>query len=152
MFDYPDSPEHPPFNLSLRVNFVDGTSGTTFLRMVGSEGAMDITWTEVVLRKNKLAGPLDVFTNMKEQEAGSVLQARKEMLPPAESVYVAEDGYWGAHFDHLMNFFDGVREGRAVAEDSVFGFRAAAPALACNDSYFDKRIIEWDPEQMRMAE
>lgn len=33
MFNYGDSQEHPGFNLSLRCNFVDGTSGTTYLRL-----------------------------------------------------------------------------------------------------------------------
>jgi hypothetical protein len=28
--------------------------------------------------------------------------------------------------------------------------RAAAPALACNDSYFDDRIVRWDPEAMEV--
>ena len=70
MFDYPDSPAHTPFNLSLRVNFVDGTSGSTFLRLVGSEGAMDVTWTEVILRRNKLSGPTDVFTQAKGRRGG----------------------------------------------------------------------------------
>jgi predicted dehydrogenase len=65
MFDYPETDAHPPFNLSLRVNFVDGTSGSTFLRLVGSEGAMDVTWTEVVLRRNKSVDPTDVFLQMK---------------------------------------------------------------------------------------
>ncbi|HVG17342.1 MAG TPA: Gfo/Idh/MocA family oxidoreductase, partial [Chitinophagaceae bacterium] len=31
MFDYPETKEHPAFNLSLRVNFVDGTGGTNYL-------------------------------------------------------------------------------------------------------------------------
>ena len=57
MFDYPETDTHPGFNLSLRVNFVDGTSGSTFLRLVGSEGSMDVTWTEVVLRKNVAVDP-----------------------------------------------------------------------------------------------
>ncbi len=151
MFDYPESEAHPPFNLSLRVNFVDGTSGSTFLRLVGSEGAMDVTWTEVVLRRNKLTAPDDVFSQMKADEMDAVLEERKQMLPPAESVYVAEDGYLGAHFDHFVNFFTGVREGLRVNEDSVFGLRAAAPALACNNAYFEDRIVRWDPEEMRLA-
>lgn len=148
MFDYPEAPEHPPFNLSLRVNFVDGTSGTTFLRLVGSEGAMDITWTEVVLRRNKATPPEDIFAQMKSDEMGAMLDARKQMLPPSESVYVAEDGYSGAHFDHFMNFFAGVRDGTPIAENASFGLRAAAPALACNNSYFEDRIMRWDPEGM----
>lgn len=150
MFDYAESDAHPPFNLSLRVNFVDGTSGTTFLRLVGSEGAMDVTWTEVVLRRNKAVSPTDVFLQMKSDEMDDALEARKQMLPPAESVYVAEDGYMGAHFDHFMSFFRSVREGTPVAEDAVFGLRAAAPALACNESYFDEKVVEWDPETMEV--
>jgi len=150
MFDYPESPAHPPFNLSLRVNFVDGTSGSTFLRLVGSEGAMDVTWTEVVLRRNKATAADDVFAQMKSDELDALADQRKQMLPPAESVYVAESGYMGAHFDHMVNFFTGVREGRSVTEDAVFGLRAAAPALACNNSYFDDRIMKWDPEEMQV--
>ena len=150
MFDYPESPEHPPFNLSLRVNFVDGTSGSTFLRLVGSEGAMDVTWTEVILRRNIATAADDVFAQMKSDEMAALADQRKQMLPPAESVYVAESGYMGAHFDHWMNFFTGVREGRNVTEDAIFGMRAAAPALACNNSYFDDRIMKWDPEEMQI--
>ncbi|MDE0897567.1 MAG: Gfo/Idh/MocA family oxidoreductase [Longimicrobiales bacterium] len=150
MFDYPASDTHPPFNLSLRVNFVDGTSGSTFLRLVGSEGAMDVTWTDVVLRRNKAVSPTDVFMQMKNDEMEQAVAARAQMLPPAESFYTVEDGYMGAHFDHFMNFFSGVREGTPVAEDAVFGLRAAAPALACNDSYFDQKVVTWDPEKMEV--
>jgi hypothetical protein len=32
----------------------------------------------------------------------------------------------------------------------VFGFRAAAPVLACNESYFSKKIVHWDPVAMKM--
>jgi predicted dehydrogenase len=151
MFDYPDSPSHTPFNLSLRVNFVDGTSGSTFLRLVGSEGAMDVTWTDVILRRNKLSGPTDVFTQAKGNEVDEMRTQRKQMLPPAESVYMAEQGYKGAHFDHFMNFFEGVRNGTPVVEDATFGLRAAAPALACNNSYFEERIMKWDPEEMKVV-
>ena len=150
MFDYPETEAHPPFNLSLRVNFVDGTSGTTFLRLVGSEGAMDVTWTEVVLRRNKAVSPTDVFNQRKADEMDQGVEARKQMLPPAESIFMVEDGYKGAHFDHFMNFFRGVRDGRPVNEDAEFGLRAAAPALACNDSYFGDQIVAWDPEMMEV--
>ncbi|MBT8337485.1 MAG: gfo/Idh/MocA family oxidoreductase, partial [Gemmatimonadetes bacterium] len=142
---------HPPFNLSLRVNFVDGTSGSTFLRLVGNEGAMDVTWTEVVLRRNKSVGAMDAFLQEKTADGADAAPARKEMLPPAESVYMAEDGYLGAHHDHFAHFFEGVRNGTPVAEDATFGLRAAAPALACNDSYFDRRIVSWDPDAMEVG-
>jgi hypothetical protein len=52
--------------------------------------------------------------------------------------------------DHFTNFFDAIRTGKQVVEDATFGFRAAAPALACNESYFSKKIIQWDPESMKL--
>lgn len=38
MFQYPDSEQHPGFNLSLRCNFVDGTSGSTYLKLLAVKG------------------------------------------------------------------------------------------------------------------
>jgi len=55
------------------------------------------------------------------------------------------------HLDHFTNFFDSVRTGKAVVEDPVFGLRAAAPALSCNESYFQQKIISWDPENMKLV-
>jgi hypothetical protein len=51
--------------------------------------------------------------------------------------------------EHFANFFHGVRTGSTVIEDPVFGFRAAAPCLAANESYFQKKIINWDPVAMK---
>jgi hypothetical protein len=33
----------------------------------------------------------------------------------------------------------------------VFGFRAAGPAVLSNVSYFDKKTVHWDPENMRVT-
>jgi hypothetical protein len=38
-----------------------------------------------------------------------------------------------------------------VVEDPVFGYRAAAPALACNLSYYEKRAVYWDPVAMKVV-
>jgi len=147
MFDYPDTTAHPAFNLSLRVNFVDGTSGSTYLRLVGSDGAMDVTWDDVTVRRNKHWDPLRAV--QKEFLSDPEPDSRKEILPAAETVYRVEKGYKGAHYDHFNNFFTAVRGGKAVAEDAVFGYRAAAPALACNQSYYEKRAVYWDPVAMK---
>jgi hypothetical protein len=149
MFDYPDTAAHPPFNLSLRVNFADGTSGSTYLRLVGSDGAMDVTWDDVTVRRNKHWDPLRAV--QKEFLSDPEPDGRKEMLPASEAVYRVEKGYKGAHYDHFNNFFTAVRGGKAVAEDAVFGYRAAAPALACNQSYYEKRAVYWDPVAMKSA-
>lgn len=152
MFDYPGTETHPPFNLSLRVNFTDGTSGSTVLRLVGTEGALDIGWTEVTLRRNRTWQPTDELRKEQEDERAARYGERKQMLPPVEAVYRAERGYWGAHQDHFINFFEGIRTGETVPEHAVFGFRAAAPALLCNDSYFEEKMIRWDPVNMRVVE
>lgn len=150
MFDYPETEAHPGFNLSLRCNFVDGTSGTTYLRIVGSKGSMDVKWEEVVLRRNS-GDALDDFARAKAKEAGEVDSPRKKMLPPDEITYRAEDGYKGAHYDHFANWLRAIRNGGSVVEDPVFGFRAAAPALLCNDSYFRNTFINWDPVNMKVV-
>jgi hypothetical protein len=66
-------------------------------------------------------------------------------------VYEVEKGYKGAHYDHFGNLFRAIREGGQVVEDPIFGFRACAPALLCNDSYFENRFIDWDPVNMKVV-
>lgn len=149
-FDYPESPEHPGFNLSLRCNFVDGTSGTTYLRIVGTKGSMDVKWEEVVVKMNSNAEDDDPFLKEQAKLRGGV-EGRAKILPPRETVYAAEKNYKGAHYDHFANFFNAIRTGGTVAEDPVFGFRAAAPALLCNDSYFQNKFINWDPKNMKLV-
>ncbi|MDZ4147942.1 MAG: Gfo/Idh/MocA family oxidoreductase [Flavobacteriaceae bacterium] len=149
-FNYPEVAEHPGFDLSLRCNFVDGTSGTTYLRIVGSKGSMDVKWEEVVLRTNDVSTD-DPFELAKIKEQGGDVSDRKRILPPNEVVYKAEDGYKGAHYDHHGNLINAIRKNGSVVEDPVFGFRAAAPALLCNDSYAQNKFMHWDPVQMRLV-
>ena len=111
---------------------------------------MDVTWTEVVVRKHKVTSPLETFREFHGDEFDEARRERGEMLLPAEAVYQVERRYRGAHHDHFMNFFHGVRTGTQVTEDAVFGYRAAAPALLCNDSYFEERFVRWDPEAMQL--
>ncbi len=149
MFDYPAAKTHPAFNLSLRCNFVDGTSGTTYLKLVGSKGSMDVKWEEVVVRLNAQTETTDPFLAAKARESGNQTAARAKILPPRETVYKAESNWKGAHYDHFGNMFRAIREGGTVVEDPVFGFRACAPALLCNDSYFKGSFMNWDPVAMK---
>ncbi|MGC4233048.1 MAG: Gfo/Idh/MocA family oxidoreductase [Niabella sp.] len=148
-FDYPKTAVHPAFNLSLRCNFVDGTSGTTYLKLVGSEGSMDVTWDDVTLKKNNLSDSGDPF--LQKQKSTNVSEPRKKILPPRVITYKAEEGYKGGPYDHMANFFTAIRSGsnKNVAEDAVFGYRAAAPALLCNDSLREKKPMHWDPVNMK---
>lgn len=146
-FNYPETKEQAGFTLSLRCNFVDGTSGTTYLRLVGSEGSMDVKWEEVVVKRNDVPPDDDPFMKQKAKEQGAAPE-RKQMLPPLETVYRAQEGYLGALYDHHTNFISAIRKGGTVVEDPVFGLRAAAPALLCNDSYAKGSFIHWDPIAM----
>jgi predicted dehydrogenase len=151
MFDYPQAKTHPAFNLSLRCNFVDGTSGTTYLKLVGSKGSMDVKWEEVVVRLNANASETDPFLAAKAKETGAGGEKRAGILPPREMVYKAENNWKGAHYDHFGNWLRAIREGGSVVEDPVFGFRACAPALLCNDSYFKGSFMNWDPVGMKIV-
>lgn len=149
-FDYPQAQAHPAFNLSLRCNFVDGTSGTTFLKLVGSEGSMDITWDSVTVKRNKTIESDDPFYIEQMKRAGTPVSARKRMLPPEEYTFAAEKGYLGGPYDHFVNFFNAIRTNGKVVEDAVFGYRAAAPALLCNDSFAKDSAMLWNPEKMQL--
>jgi predicted dehydrogenase len=149
-FDYSQASAHPAFNLSLRCNFVDGTSGTTYLKLVGSEGSMDVTWDDVTLKRNKTFASDDPFYIEQMKKAGTPVTGRKKILPPEEYTFAAEKGYKGGPYDHFVNFFQAIRTGGKVVEDAIFGYRAAAPALLCNDSYNKDTAILWNPEKMQL--
>ena len=153
MFDYPETQAHPAFNLSLRCNFVDGTSGSTYLRLVGSAGSMDVEWERVTVRKNKVWDPKRAIQpdHMSDPELEAPIE-RNELMSTMGTTYVADPGYKGAHHDHFARLFNVIRgREKAIVEDAVFGYRAAAPALACNLSYYEKRAIQWDPVAMKVV-
>lgn len=150
IFDYPEQVQaHPAFNLSLRCNFIDGTSGSTFLKLVGSEGSMDIGWDSVTLKRNKPVVSEDPFFIEQMKKAGTPIDGRKRILPPEEFTFSAEKGYKGGPYDHMANFINAIRNNGKVAEDAIFGYRAAAPALLCNDSYNNDTAMLWNPEKMQ---
>ena len=152
IFDYPEQTQaHPAFNLSLRCNFIDGTSGNTILKLIGSEGAMDIGWDSVTLRRNKDFSSDDPFFIENMKKAGTPLTNRKRILPQEEYTFAAEKGYMGGPYDHFVNFFNAIKNNGKVAEDAIFGYRAAAPALLCNDSYNNDTAILWNPEKMQLV-
>ncbi len=149
MFDYPQTEKHPAFNLSLRVNFVDSTRDGSYFRLVGNEGYMIVDWEKVTLYRN-FSYPPDNYAAILKQKQYAPDYDRKKMPEPDSTIYTVEQGYKGAHYDHFYNWARAIRGGKAVIEDAAFGYRAAAPAVLCNDSYFQEKAIKWDPFKMQL--
>lgn len=162
IMQYPDSPEHPGYLMTLQVNFISGTGGQEIIQLVGSEGVMTLkgnglTVTHSILPEAPGFGGYDslfTFSKQMQDEMRAEYDAKwtpeQRRRPTKEDIiFRAPDGY-SDHLDHFTNFFDAIRTGNPVVEDAEFGFRAAAPALACNESYFDKKIIHWDPVNLKL--
>ena len=158
LYDYPETPKMPAFNLALRVNFVNGAGETSGFRFVGSEGILKIDHGVTVSKTVRQAEPgmsIDTFSNAtqaefrkKYSEQYPVAKANADsMRPQSEDVYLPPRGY-SDHIDHHRNFFTAVRTRQSVTEDATFGLRAAGPALLSNVSYFENKLIKWDPQTM----
>jgi hypothetical protein len=64
--------------------------------------------------------------------------------------FTVPQGY-DERFDHFVNFFKAVRARKPAYEDATFGYRAATPALLCNESYYQGRSLGWDPVRMQLV-
>jgi predicted dehydrogenase len=154
LFDFPQG-----FNLHLRVNFVNGASENEGFLFVGSEGTMQISRLNVVVRRSPPPAKPDYNIDSWSTPTQSKFLAQFEKEHPtvhssAEPAsegeeYVAPDGYSDS-YDHFANFFASVRSRQQVVEDAVFGFRAAGAALLANLSYEQEKMVQWDPEAMKL--
>ncbi len=162
LFDYPQTPEHPAFTVALQSNFADGSGGGALFRFVGSEGAINVSFTELTLSKRGmetasreavLAGYNSVRTfSAAQQKAFAEQLVNEEKAPAARSedvTYKVPSGY-DERLDHFVAFFQSVRNRSKVYEDAVFGQRAAGPALLANTSYLEGQTVNWDPVKMRI--
>jgi predicted dehydrogenase len=160
LYDYPQSPEHPAFNLVLRVNFESGAKESSGFRFTGSEGIMTVGEKVTVTNAPPQTQPGYTIGTFSASEQEAFLRAYHAEYPPVnatpgnmkaakEMIYEAPPKY-SDHVDHHRNFALAVRSRKPVVEDPVFGFRAAGPALLSNLSYFEKRVVEWDPAAMKI--
>lgn len=163
IMEYPESKEHPAFQLMLRVNFVSGQGEKGITRFIGSEGVIDMldngfNLTHSIMSKAPGIDGWDAFSTypkamqdelMKQYNQKYTAEEQKRPVKPGVN-YVAPEGY-DEHLEHFINFFDGVRGTKPLVEGPEFAFRAAAPTLACNDSYFGRKIINWDPVNMKVV-
>lgn len=162
VMQYPDSPEHPAFQMTLQVNFISGTGGQEVIQLVGSEGVIQVQGNNITLKHSLMpeapgfGGYDSLFTFSKSMQDEMTKEYNTKWTPEQRKrptkddiIFKAPSGY-DDHLDHFTNFFDSIRTGKSVIEDAEFGFRAAAPALACNESYLNKKIIKWDPVSMKL--
>ncbi|ULQ52975.1 Gfo/Idh/MocA family oxidoreductase [Flavihumibacter fluvii] len=161
LMEYPESPEHGPFQVNLRLNFASGVGDGYRLRFIGDEGAMEIgdglTITHDLIPKAPGIGNYDALSTYPQAMQDALVKAYDQKYTAADRItpkkdpirYKAPEGH-DDHVEHFKNFFEAVRTGGKVVEDAVFGFRAAAPCLACNESYFQKKLMHWDPVGMKL--
>lgn len=159
LFNYPETDQHPNFTLSLRVNFADGSGGGSQIRLVGNEGEMEIGYNHVTVRKSKMPDkPGYTVNNFSEATQEEFIEHYEERYPeqraqiiePTEFVYQTPDGY-NDRYDHFGYFFDAIRNGTSLTQNSTFGLRACGPALLSNISHREQRIVKWNPETMEEA-
>ena len=161
--DYPETESHPAFNLTLQTNFAHGGGGGTDMRLIGSEGVMDLGFRGLTItttpryapsKKQVIEGYNSVRTFSKsvqqeiadnyeqyytDKQSTSAEKSTLEFNPPEN---------YDERFDHFIHFFNAIRTNGSVAEDAAYGFRAAAPAVLTNTSYLKKKPMRWDPEKM----
>ena len=160
LYDYPQTAEHAAFNLVLRVNFESGAEESSGFRFTGSEGIMTVSEKVTVTAAPPETEPgytIGTFA-ASEQEAflkkyhaqyADIKAAAENLKGAKEMVYQAPPKY-SDHVDHHANFAQAVRSRKPVVEDATFGFRAAGPALLSNMSYFENRVVAWDPSAMKI--
>jgi predicted dehydrogenase len=157
LFEYPKTPAHPEFTLSLKVNFAAGAGGEDGFRFVGPDGIMALGRDGITLTRrdpDKEPGyTIDTFPKAIQDSylaeyRKKYPEQKKQLRSGREEKYQPPQDYNETEA-HTANFVEAVRTRTPVVEDAVFGLRAAGPALLCNASLREKRPVGWDPEAMR---
>jgi predicted dehydrogenase len=161
MCEYPKSANHPEFNLSLSLNFKAGSGEESGLRLIGTEGVMQVIPNLTVLSKStgETEPGYTISTFTKATQAAFLKQYREKhpprkasassLRPVSEERFAAPRGY-NEDNDHHASLLSAIRTRRPVVENEIFGLRSAAPALLCNLSHWGRRPMDWDPENMKM--
>lgn len=162
VMEYTATKEHPAFQVLLKVNLASGAEKVEGgkVKFYGTEGVIDFGWSDFTLYRNKFSktpvyGGWDAYDTYTKAMQQQIAEDYKKRFPIDEKKewpaikFSASDGY-DDRYDHFVNFFESVRYKKPVVEDATFGFRAAAPCLACNESYFQKKVINWDPVSMKL--
>jgi predicted dehydrogenase len=161
--DYPETTSHNAFNMQIRVNFIAGGGGEGSLKLVGSEGTIKFQGNSIFLtrtpfpKKPEYGGYDSLFTFPEAVQKEFIRQYNakyynvSDMLNvPGEVVYSPPEGY-DERNDHWANLIAAVRDNKPIIENATYGLKAAGPSLAANESYFNNRIVMWDPMKMEYS-
>jgi predicted dehydrogenase len=158
--DYPAAESHPAFNVLLRVNFKSGLAHESFgVKLIGSDGVLTASFTEVTLERTPRPDDFDYTIHSFADKMQAELTERwksthpdpslQTLKPSGSEVFDTKDTE--PQLEHHKAFYKSIREGKPSIEDASFGLRAAGPALLTNESYFQKKIMQWDPQAMTTA-
>ncbi|MFD2935809.1 Gfo/Idh/MocA family protein [Spirosoma flavum] len=161
IMDYPKTDQHEAFQMVLRVNFANAGKINDVTRIIGNEGQIEFSENNLIMTKKKLPvapgyGGYDSFFTFTEPVQQEFVKKYDAQYPadtrtsePVKEVRFEAPKNDDPSAQHFADFFDNVRKGsQGTLEDPVFGFRAAAPVLACNESYFEQKVVHWDPITM----
>ena len=158
--DYPKTNEHPAFNVLLHVNFKSSLPEESFgVKFIGSDGVMTTGYDGIKVertpRPNEFDYTIDSLANATQQKLRtewSEKHADADLQVKPDSAESYDTSSQDAHLEHHKNFYRSIREGRPLIEDATFGLRAAGPALLTNESYFQKKVVTWDPKTMTQGQ
>ncbi|GHB80264.1 Gfo/Idh/MocA family oxidoreductase [Persicitalea jodogahamensis] len=162
ILEYPKTDIHEKFQMVLRVNFANAGAIKNNTRIIGTEGQIEFDNQGIILTKKKLPeapgyGNYDSYFTFPEETQKEFVKNYDAKYPPetrkaepVKEVKFSKPDKEDEHANHFANFFENMRKGsQGTIEDPVFAFRAAAPVLACNESYFDQKTVYWDPVAMK---
>ena len=168
LINYPKTDKNASFPLAMRVNLATGAGGDIHTRLVGTDGVIDIGWNSFTMNRLKRPNaPMystdydalftypkamqEQFVQQYDQKYPSGKYTRQVVNEPVVQ-FTAPEGY-DDRLDHMIVFFNAIRQNnpKLVIEDAEFGFRAAAPSLAANLSVEQRKVINWDPVNMKIV-
>ena len=157
--DYPETANHPAFNLALRVNFVNGSGETYGFRFVGSEGVLSIGDGVTVSKQPRESEPGYTIDTFPKVRAGAVPEGISRKISGAASVRrrhsppgrrTIQPATAATTIIANITEFSSNPCGRASPSSKIRPSDSGPPDrrfFPCT-SYFEQRAIGWDPQTM----
>ena len=125
------------------------------MKFIGSEGVMTTGYDGVSIERtpqpDEFDGTIETFAaatrksltgDWNQKHASPDTRIRQGNVQSFDTSDV------NAQLEHHKNFYRSIREDAPMVEDATFGLRAAAPALLTNESLFQRKIMNWNPQTL----